>query len=291
MAWPTRGTPAEIAGAGVFAIVATTTGIYIGHDTDVVGGEYHPRVAFFPLSGGLTPTPIVEPKLPTTLYSVRPDGELLTRTYNGSAFGAAQSAGTGWGHVRGTFTVNHSLYTGLDDGRILKRNFSGTTFTPAIDIHSWIGFANSTGMFFSGGRLYYTLAGDKHLYFRKFEPQDGLVGSQLFAVSGNGDGLDWSTTRGMAVVGGKVYVADSLGYLRSISLFGGGRSSTPPRSSAVRSSTGGTGHRSACSSAEGSLAGALIAQTHRRALTRCSHVSSMVDLEPIHPNQEFPCVS
>jgi hypothetical protein len=213
--------PGRERGAGVFDIVATTTGIYIGHDTDVVGGEYHPRVAFFPLSGGLTPTPIVEPKLPTTLYSVRPNGELLTRTYNGSAFGAAKSAGTGWGHVRGSFNVNHSVYTGRDDGRVLKRNFSGTTFTPAIDIHSWIGFANATGMFFSGGRLYYTRAGDKHLYYRKFEPQDGLVGSQLFAVSGNGDGLDWSTTRGMAVVGGKVYVADSLGYLRSIALFGG----------------------------------------------------------------------
>ena len=43
---------------------------------------------FFPLCGGLTTDAIVEPKLPTTLYSVRPDGELLARTYNGSAFGA-----------------------------------------------------------------------------------------------------------------------------------------------------------------------------------------------------------
>lgn len=55
-------------GLGVFTFVATPEGLWIGSDTDNIGGEYHPRLALLPTRGGKTlprPTPN---HLPTTLY-------------------------------------------------------------------------------------------------------------------------------------------------------------------------------------------------------------------------------
>lgn len=214
--------PGRDRGAGVFDMVATSKGLYIGHDTDAVGGEFHPRIAFFPLTGGAAIPNVVAPTFPTTYYSALADGRLVKRAYDGSQFGpVALVRPAGWNHVRGAFTVNQTLYTGRDDGRLLKRSFDGTTFGDPVDLGSWTSFADVTGMFFTDGRLYFTRADDPKLYFRKFEPQDDLIGSQLFVVSGNGDGLDWSTTSGMTTIAGKIYVADKLGYLRSVTLSAG----------------------------------------------------------------------
>ena len=38
-------------------MLATTDGLFIGSDTDRVNGEYHGRLAFFPLAGGATRAP------------------------------------------------------------------------------------------------------------------------------------------------------------------------------------------------------------------------------------------
>jgi hypothetical protein len=44
---------------GVFALVATAQGLWIGSDTERIGRyEHHARIAFMPLAGG---TPMPEP--------------------------------------------------------------------------------------------------------------------------------------------------------------------------------------------------------------------------------------
>ena len=62
--------PGKDRGAGVFALMATNTGLWMGSDTDHVAGELRARVAFFPLAGGKTPPPTDPYTLPGDLYNV-----------------------------------------------------------------------------------------------------------------------------------------------------------------------------------------------------------------------------
>ena len=43
---------------------------------------------------------------------------------------------------------------------------------------------NVTGLFFSGGQLYYTLNGQNGLFWRWFSPDSGMVGADRFTVAG-----------------------------------------------------------------------------------------------------------
>lgn len=62
--------PGRARGQGVFDMLSTTDGLYIGSDTDRVRGEYHGKLAFFPLAGGgQIPNP-QPPSLPVDLYSL-----------------------------------------------------------------------------------------------------------------------------------------------------------------------------------------------------------------------------
>ena len=85
----------------------------------------------------------------------------------------------------------------------------------------WISYSNATGMFWTGGKLYYTRYGDSHLYMRYFSPESEMIGSNGFTPSGNGDGLDWSNVRGMTEAGGKIYYATTDGNLHRIDFTGG----------------------------------------------------------------------
>jgi len=76
-------------------------------------------------------------------------------------------------------------------------------------------------MFYSAGRIYYTESGSHYLYWRWFEPEDGLVGAQEFIASGNGDGLDWISTTGATLAAGRIYYATSAGALQSIAFQNG----------------------------------------------------------------------
>ncbi|MEU8261216.1 malectin domain-containing carbohydrate-binding protein [Micromonospora sp. NPDC048999] len=126
----------------------------------------------------------------------------------GAASPVASPDGTAWSTTRGAFWVGGTLFYGMN-GSLWRRTFNGTALgTPSLvdpyhdDYWDTIDSAsgnqtyagkttnfyaeipNVTGMFYSGGRLYYTLGGQGGLYWRWFTPDTGVVGADKFTVAG-----------------------------------------------------------------------------------------------------------
>jgi hypothetical protein len=226
--------PGRDRGEGAWAIASTPDGLWVGSDTDKIGGwtapgcegcEFHQKLAFFPLAGGAAVPQPHPAGLPGELLSVGPAG-LVKRSVDGASLGApvVLGAGSDGSRVRGAFWLGGQLYEGRDDGRLLRWSYDGTTFgSPAeVDLRGLpashqtynaivYGFpvAGVTGMFYDGGRLYYAVAGDRRLYYRYFLSQpnvaDDVVGAQVLVASGDGDGLDWSRVQGMTAAGGAIF--------------------------------------------------------------------------------------
>jgi PKD repeat protein len=65
---PLKWNPGRVLGEGAYDLLPTATGLYVGHDTNFIGNEFHNKLAFFPLAGGKTvPNPSAG-VLPGTLY-------------------------------------------------------------------------------------------------------------------------------------------------------------------------------------------------------------------------------
>lgn len=231
--------PGQDRGFGATSMVATPGGLFIGSDTEHIAGEYHPRLSFFPTTGG---TVVPVPKaaaLPTTVYSAGPDGVLRSRSYNGSTFGAVTTVaggGIAWAQARGSFMVNGQLYVLDTNGALSRRSFNGSAYGAASTLPAWTTFGSATGAFYDNGRMYFTVAGDPQLYYRYLEPQSGIVGYDLFVASGNGDGFDWRAATGLTLVGGRLYAGRGDGTLYRSDW----RSNRPVAGSTVAVDTSGT---------------------------------------------------
>ncbi|HEV3362682.1 MAG TPA: hypothetical protein VG795_00835 [Acidimicrobiia bacterium] len=229
----------EPRGIGVFAFLATPEGLWIGSDTDYVGGEYHPKLAFFPSSGGKVVDRPRPGRLPGILYrTVSGTGAgLAAQTVDGHGRGPAAppAGGLDWSTARAAFSADAGLYTVWADGRIDARRIeSDGTLGPAsalnlggLDTLTKAKFPvrSLTGAAFDAerGRLYYTIAGDRRLFYRYFTPESGVVGGQSFVASGEGDNLDWSKVRGLMIADGFLYHASGSGTDVFRTKFGNGR--------------------------------------------------------------------
>jgi hypothetical protein len=222
---PLSWNPGRDRGVGAFALVSTPQGLWIGSDTDRIGRyEYHGRIAFMPVAGGLPVPASRVGTLPGQLYKLGQDGTMARHDFDGTTAGAATSVSTGvnWSTVRGAFMVSGRLYTGNADGTMTVRDFDGTTpgFTTTIALNGLTStqfpISRVTGMFFSNGRLYYTLSADARLYYRYFTPESGILGADTFVASGATDGRNWSTVSGMTMASGRLFYATSSGALSSV---------------------------------------------------------------------------
>lgn len=150
-----------------------------------------------------------------------------------------------WNNVRGAVLINGTVYLGWSNGYFYSRPFDGTSFggLSAVDPYDdpyWSNVSTGRGMtyrgmapnfyfsqiqyvtslFYSGGRLYYTLAGQTGMYYRYFTPESGVIGADQFQV--NDGGIDWSNVAGGFLSGNTLYIAArSNGYLYSISFVNG----------------------------------------------------------------------
>jgi PKD repeat protein len=244
-------------GQGAYALLATSDGLYVGSDTEWIGNYqfHHKRIAFFPLKGGAA--------LPSNAIGTFPGNVyLLGGTANSSAMrsvhwdgtsapGTPASVGGGidWSVAHGAFWVNGNIYYAESDGNLHMRTFGGRTFgsDTIIDPYDdpvWSNvdtgsgqtyrgkastmsseMKNVTSMFYTNGRLYYTLNGTSSMLWRWFEPNSGVIGSDEFVVN---DGLSWGLTRGAFLVGSTLYFAKSTtGSLFSVPFVNGQASGTP----------------------------------------------------------------
>jgi PKD repeat protein len=148
--------------------------------------------------------------------------------------GEANLTGTGisWGAIRGAFMVNGELIYGKNDGRLYERTYDGTTFGAEValdpyDDPFWDGvdtgsgqtyqgtaptlfggeLSSVTSMFYTGGRIYYTVAGRSQMFWRWFEPESGAVGSDEFTTSDT-DTNNYSDVAGGFLSGHTYYFAD-----------------------------------------------------------------------------------
>jgi hypothetical protein len=227
---PLSWNPGRKLGVGVFAFLATPDGLWVGSDTDVIGGEIHARLAFFPLAGGTT-VPIHQPAtLPGRLFTLSqtsPGTALSVRSFDGTTAGSRTELATSvdWSRARGAFLTGGRIYAGWDDGRIYSRRFDGTSVGSKVTQAYLRGLttthfpvASVTGMFYDHGRgrLYYTVNGDGRLFYRYFTPESEVIGAVTFVATGPNDGFDWASVRGMTLAGDALYVARSWGALQRI---------------------------------------------------------------------------
>ncbi len=234
-------------GAGAFALLATSDGLYVGSDTEWIGNYQYrrPRIAYFPLAGGSSLPANTIGTLPGTVYFTS-GNSLASRTMSASgAVGGTQSVDSSmpWSQVRGAFMVDNTIFYGLADGTFDKRTFNGTTLgaQTAVDPYNdpaWstvpTGSGSSvyrgtvpdlygtkmskvTSMFYTGGNIYYTLSGSASMYWRPFTPESGIMGPVANTVS---DGQNWSNVAGSFVTGNTLYYATTDGVLHKIAWAG-----------------------------------------------------------------------
>jgi hypothetical protein len=151
----------------------------------------------------------------------------ITRTSVGVQ--ASLSTGLPWSSVRGAFTVDGHVVYGKQDGNLYERSFNGTTVGAEVELDpyndpKWNNVSTGSGqtyqsspstfsteiptltsMFFTKGRLYYTLAGDSSMHWRGYEPQSGAIDGREHTVT---DHLDWSGIAGAFFANHAVYFAD-----------------------------------------------------------------------------------
>jgi hypothetical protein len=234
---PLTWNPGRTRGRGVFDMLATSTGLWVGSDTDRIGNfEYHARIAFFPLTGGtLVPQP-TPPAFPVDVHLLGVGGgsQSVRRPYDGTTIGADEALPGSWGTVRGSFFANGQVYSTWSDGTFTRRSYNGTTFgsPTTIDLNGLTNFVDDmqgmTGLFYEKGRIYFTKAGETNLYMRYFSVESGIVGAQRFAVTGNITGVNWSNVRGMFLVGSRLYWAHgTTGDLHRVNWQAGSARGTP----------------------------------------------------------------
>jgi PKD repeat protein len=235
--------PTRARGVGVQDMLATTDGLYVGSDTELLGhttgNGYHARIGFLPLATGTRLPPLQANSLPVDIYRVASAGsQLVKHNFTGTTATAAVNAsnGPGWNTSTGAFMVNGVLYKVNSDGSLSKMSFAPTagapngtmTYGAATAVNTSDALANQTdwhtdaktltSIFYSGGFIYYTKSGtatsNNVLYRRAFEVEDGVVGQQRFTTSFSG--IDYRNVRGAFVASGKLYYVNSAGALLGV---------------------------------------------------------------------------
>lgn len=111
---PLSWNPGRAPGEGVFIMISTPDGLWVGDDTNKIGGEFHPRLAFFPLAGGAPVVTASQATLPGELYSLpdgacpAPDPSILYRVDAGGPTLPSVDCGPDWSDDTGSSSPYHN---------------------------------------------------------------------------------------------------------------------------------------------------------------------------------------
>jgi hypothetical protein len=164
---------------------------------------------------------------------------IAKRSYDGTTLGPLEPVGgadgTAWQNLRGAFLVDDMLFYGMSDGSFWRRSFDGATvglpvrLTPHSD-PAWDGVPTSSGtstysgvpttgfatamasmraMYYTGGRVFYTRANTNSLFWRWFNPENGLAGSREFTVPGSGTA---ASLNNLSNTSGLLFLSDGFVY-------------------------------------------------------------------------------
>jgi hypothetical protein len=217
---PLRWDPGHTRGVGTQALVVTADRLYVGSDTDIMGGEFHPRFGAFPLAGGYAPVQPEVVTLPVMLHHLR-GGEVHDVRFDGVTLtdeGLAESS-INWSGVRGAFSQHGRIYYVNGDGRFYSRTWDGTTLGDAVDLMTEAGYVATfprgwttavAELAYANGKLFYTKEGSDQIFWRFFGLDASVLGGQEFVAATSGA----NAVRGMEIVSGQMYLARTDGTLR-----------------------------------------------------------------------------
>lgn len=229
---PLSWNPGRTRGFGVQDLLATPDGLYMGSDTVKANGEYHARIAFFPLAGGRSVPQPADFALPADVYRLgaRPghrgtaDWSVRRRTLDPSVGPATRlDSSISWRRARASTLVDGQLYSAWSGGHLFRRSFSNARLGPRQEVDLLrlrtfgTALAHMGGLFYSRGRLYYTRNDRPGLYSRAFTVEDDVVGAQQRTDQADGSLVPWSRVKGLFLAGGRLYwVHRESGVLSSI---------------------------------------------------------------------------
>ena len=142
--------PGRDRGVGVYGMLATNDGLWIGSDTTRIGRwHFRARLAFMPLSSGSDMPIEYTGSLPGVVYSVGRDtgtsqqlDQLVRREFTGTEVTSSTTVPSSvpWRNIRGAFMVDGMLYTAWEESgqRTFRvHSFDGQSLsdTEIIDIH------------------------------------------------------------------------------------------------------------------------------------------------------------
>ncbi|MGH9039882.1 MAG: hypothetical protein ACRDZ3_06590, partial [Acidimicrobiia bacterium] len=227
--------PGRERGEGAWALASSPEGLWVGSDTNRIGGETHQKLAFFPKAGGTTVPTWSAQGMPGDLYRLA--SGMSRRVFDGNVVGPVTNlpSSIDWNQMRGAFALPGLLYTGRSDGKLLRWSFNGSQLGQPqevglrgmeADLDDYFPITRMTGMFYDRGRLYFSLSGDNTLYYRYFLPEanvaDDVVGAEILeASSPDIDGRDWSKVTGMTMANGRIYWAENGAELFQMSFSNG----------------------------------------------------------------------
>ena len=160
-------------------MLATSDGLYVGSDTELIGhtpgNTYHARIAFLPLDRRPALPQLQADTLPVDVYRGGDRrlaaGEAQLHRHHRHQPRSTRPPDPGWSTSTGAFMVNGVLYKVNTDGSLSKMTFDGTTYGTATPVNTadalayqtdWHTDARTlTSIFYSGGYIYYTKSGPR----------------------------------------------------------------------------------------------------------------------------------
>ena len=147
-------------------------------------------------------------------------GQLSQRGYDGTTFADEALSGdtSSWSSVVGVIQADGVSYRLTTSRRFERSTDGGATWTLMA---SWTDgrLPDINAMTYVNGLLYYTVNGSSRLYEVAFGVENGLMSTlPARVVSGDGDGLDWSSVRGLVFAGGKLLATTTDGRLLQVDL-------------------------------------------------------------------------